>query len=167
MKKVLVMMGSDSDYSVMQQTFKTLQKFGVDYSAEVCSAHRTPEAAARIACGAYEAGYGVIIAAAGLAAHLPGVIAAYTILPVIGVPIASGALNGMDALYSIVQMPSGIPVAAVAIDGAANAAILAVQILACSDAGLSDKLLNHKEELRNAVETRNKSLKSKMAENGL
>ncbi|MHB1452534.1 MAG: 5-(carboxyamino)imidazole ribonucleotide mutase [Saccharofermentanales bacterium] len=167
MKKVLVIMGSDSDFSVMQQTFKTLQQFGVDYSAEVCSAHRTPESAARLAAGAYEAGYGVIIAAAGLAAHLPGVIAAYTILPVIGVPIASGALNGIDALYSIVQMPSGIPVAAVAIDGAVNAAILAVQILACSEAGLSDKLFRHKEELKNIVENRNSSLKSRMAESGL
>lgn len=167
MKKVLVIMGSDSDFQVMQQTFKTLQQFGVEYQAEVCSAHRTPDAAAGLASGAYDSGFGVIIAAAGLAAHLPGVLAAYTILPVIGVPIASGSLNGVDALYSIVQMPAGIPVAAVAIDGAANAAILAVQILAGSDGSLAEKLLQHKADLKNKVEDRNRSLKARMAETGL
>ncbi|MHB8962086.1 MAG: 5-(carboxyamino)imidazole ribonucleotide mutase [Saccharofermentanales bacterium] len=167
MKKVLVIMGSDSDFTVMQQTFKVLLQFGVGYHAEVCSAHRTPESAARIAQGAYDAGFGVVIAAAGLAAHLPGVIAAYTILPVIGVPIASGALNGIDALCSIVQMPTGIPVATVAIDGAANAAILAVQILACSDSSLADKLISYKSDLKNTVENRNQTIRTRMAEAGL
>ena len=167
MKKVLVIMGSDSDFSVMQQTFKVLQQFGVAYHAEVCSAHRTPESAAQIAQSAFDDGFGVVIAAAGLAAHLPGVVAAHTILPVIGVPIASGALNGVDALYSIVQMPTGIPVATVAIDGAANAAILAVQILACSDSSLADKLVRHKSDLKDTVESRNQSLRTRMAEAGL
>jgi 5-(carboxyamino)imidazole ribonucleotide mutase len=167
MKKVLVIMGSDSDFNVMQQTLKTLQQFGVGYHAEVCSAHRTPDEAARIASSAYENGYGVVIAAAGLAAHLPGVIAAFTILPVIGVPIASGALNGKDALYSIVQMPTGVPVAAVAIDGAANAAILAVQILSLGEPALADKLIRHKEDLKKTVATRNEALRSRLLDHGL
>ena len=132
-RKVLVVMGSDSDYPVMEACFKTLRDFGVTFDATVCSAHRTPDRAAELAKSAADEGYGVIIAAAGLAAHLPGVLAAMTILPVIGVPIHGGALNGLDALYAIVQMPSGIPVATVAIDGAANAAILAVQMLSLGE----------------------------------
>ncbi len=167
MKKVLVIMGSDSDFSVMKQALDVLDQFGIGYGAEVCSAHRTPERAARIASGAADAGYGVIIAGAGLAAHLPGVLASYTVLPVIGVPISGGALGGLDALYAIVQMPSGIPVATVAIDGAANAAILAVQILAVSDAALSGRLAGYKAGLAAKVEEKNKALQEKLPHRSL
>lgn len=162
-KKVLVVMGSDSDFPVMESCFKTLGEFGVSYEATVCSAHRTPDRAAELAKSAASQGFGVIIAAAGLAAHLPGVLAAMTTLPVIGVPIHGGALNGLDALYAIVQMPSGIPVATVAIDGAANAAILAVQMLSIGDAGLVDKLIQHKARLADAVDKRNQRLQDKLA----
>ena len=162
-KKVLVVMGSDSDFPVMETCFKTLGEFGVPYEAMVCSAHRTPDRAAELAKSAASQGFGVIIAAAGLAAHLPGVLAAMTTLPVIGVPIHGGALNGLDALYAIVQMPSGIPVATVAIDGAANAAILAVQMLSIGDASLADKLIQHKARLAEAVDKRNQRLQEKLA----
>ncbi|NCC74857.1 MAG: 5-(carboxyamino)imidazole ribonucleotide mutase [Clostridia bacterium] len=161
-KKVLVVMGSDSDYPVMEACFKTLRDFGVPFDATVCSAHRTPDRAAELAKSAAAEGFGVIIAAAGLAAHLPGVLAAMTTLPVIGVPIHGGALNGLDALYAIVQMPSGIPVATVAIDGAANAAILAVQMLSLGDPGLMDKLADHKAGLADAVAKRNLRLQEKL-----
>lgn len=163
-KRVLVVMGSDSDFPVMEACFRMLQDLGLSYEAIVCSAHRTPDAAAELAKTAQDKGFGVIIAAAGLAAHLPGVIAAYTVLPVIGVPIRGGALNGQDALYSIVQMPVGIPVAAVAIDGAANAAILAAQILAGADESLNERLKNYKENLAAAVAARNERLQSKLSE---
>jgi 5-(carboxyamino)imidazole ribonucleotide mutase len=163
-KRVLVVMGSDSDYPVMEACFRTLQEFGVSFEAVVCSAHRTPDQAARLARSAQADGYGVIIAAAGLAAHLPGVLAAFTVLPVIGVPIKGGALNGVDALYAIVQMPSGIPVATVAIDGAANAAILAAQILAIEDPSLSDRLVKYKENLAAGVAARNERLQEKLAQ---
>lgn len=162
-KQVLVVMGSDSDFPVMESCFKTLQDFGVDFKATVCSAHRTPERAAELAKGAASQGYGVIIAAAGLAAHLPGVLAAFTTLPVIGVPIRSGALNGQDALYAIVQMPTGIPVATVAIDGAANAAILAVQILSVGDPALVTRLEAFKTSLADAVAVRDQKLQDKLA----
>ncbi|NCA97752.1 MAG: 5-(carboxyamino)imidazole ribonucleotide mutase [Clostridia bacterium] len=161
-KKVLVVMGSDSDYPVMEACFKTLRDFGVPFDATVCSAHRTPDRAAELAKSAAAEGFGVIIAAAGLAAHLPGVLAAMTTLPVIGVPIHGGALNGLDALYAIVQMPSGIPVATVAIDGAANAAILAVQMLSLGDPGLMDKLDDHKAGLADEVAKRNLRLQEKL-----
>ncbi len=162
-KRVLVVMGSDSDFPVMEACFKTLRDFGVSFDATVCSAHRTPERAAELAKGATAQGYGVIIAAAGLAAHLPGVLAAFTTLPVIGVPIKGGALNGQDALYAIVQMPAGIPVATVAIDGAANAAILAVQILSLGDPALVTRLDAHKVALAEAVAARDLKLQDKLA----
>lgn len=161
-KKVLVVMGSDSDFPVMESCFKLLTRFGIIYEAKICSAHRSPRAASELASSASREGFGVIIAAAGLAAHLPGVLAAYTILPVIGVPCKGGALSGIDALYAIVQMPTGIPVATVAIDGAANAAILAVQILALGDDELSDKLESYKQELNDSVAHRDAKLQEKL-----
>ena len=164
--KVLVVMGSDSDFPVMESCFKLLNKFEISYEEKICSAHRSPFQAAQLASSARELGFGVIIAAAGLAAHLPGVLAAYTILPVIGVPCKGGALHGVDALYAIVQMPTGIPVATVAIDGAANAAILAAQILALGNDVLSQKLIIYKEELEASVEQRNERLAEKLASIG-
>ena len=145
--KVLVVMGSDSDFPVMEGCFKMLNKFGVEFEADVASAHRTPERAHELAATAEEKGFKVIIAAAGLAAHLAGVLAASTTLPVIGVPCKGGALNGVDALYATVQMPTGIPVATVAIDGGTNAGILACQILATADEELSSKIAAYKQEL--------------------
>lgn len=161
-KKVLVIMGSDSDLPVMEACFKMLHELNISYNAQICSAHRTPEQAAVLAKAAQKNGYGVVIAAAGLAAHLPGVLAAFTVLPVIGVPIRAGALNGQDALYSIVQMPPGIPVATVAIDGAANAAILAAQILAINDDILTKRLYKYKEDLVAAIDTKNERLQTKL-----
>jgi 5-(carboxyamino)imidazole ribonucleotide mutase len=160
--KVLVLMGSDSDFTVMETCIRTLVEFGISYEAKICSAHRTPDLAIQLARKAAGDGFGVIIAAAGLAAHLPGVIASCTTLPVIGVPIKSGALNGTDALYAIVQMPSGIPVATVAIDGAANAAILAAEILALTDESLSDRLLQHKQKIADSVKSRQQRLEEKL-----
>ncbi|NLC85207.1 MAG: 5-(carboxyamino)imidazole ribonucleotide mutase [Ruminococcaceae bacterium] len=162
MPKVLVVMGSDSDYPVMEPCFAQLKQLGVLFDAVVCSAHRTPQKAAELAGNAIANGYGVVIAAAGLAAHLPGVLAAYTTLPVIGVPVAGGALNGVDALYAIVQMPAGIPVATVAINGGANAAILAAQILAVSDSELRQRLIEAKQKLAESVEQRNQRLQQKL-----
>jgi len=162
--KVLIVMGSDSDFPVLKSAFKTLTKFGVEYKACVCSAHRTPDAAAKLSKEAKNEGFSVIIAAAGLAAHLPGVMAAFTTLPVIGLPVSGGALNGVDSLYAIVQMPKGIPVATVAIDGAENAALLAIQILALSDDNLSAKMYEHKEDMEKMVEKRNASLQEKLKE---
>ena len=162
--KVLIVMGSDSDFPVLKATFQTLAKFGVEYKALVCSAHRTPEVAAKLSREAKNEGFSVIIAAAGLAAHLPGVMASFTTLPVIGLPVSGGAINGVDALYSIVQMPKGIPVATVAIDGAENAALLAVSILALSDEKLSEKMDEHKIEMEKMVEKRNLSLQEKLKE---
>lgn len=162
--KVAVIMGSDSDFPTLHPVFKTLKKFGIEYDAFVCSAHRTPDKAAQIAKNAKADGFEVIIAAAGKAAHLPGVLAAFTTLPVIGIPIKSSTMDGLDSLLSIVQMPSGIPVATVAIDGAENAAILATQIIATGDEELSDKLLEFKNELAQKVEEKNNALKAKLAE---
>lgn len=164
MSKVLVVMGSDSDFPVMEGCFKMLKKFGVEFEATVCSAHRTPEKAIKIAKEAKANGYSVVIAAAGLAAHLGGVLAANTVLPVIGVPCKGGALNGVDALYATVQMPTGIPVATVAIDGGANAAILACQMLAISDESLSAKIADYKASLAASVDERDARLKKKIAE---
>lgn len=160
--KVLVVMGSDSDFPVMENCFKMLEKFDVAYEARVASAHRTPERAISLAKGAKENGVKVIIAAAGLAAHLAGVLAANTTLPVIGVPCKGGALAGVDALYATVQMPTGIPVATVAIDGAANAAILACQILALSDDELAAKLSDYKTSLSESVDKRDANLQDKI-----
>lgn len=163
-KKVLVVMGSDSDLPKLEPCFVQLDVFGVHWEAAVCSAHRSPERAAELASTAEESGFGVIIAAAGLAAHLPGVLAAYTILPVIGVPISAGALNGVDALLAEVQMPAGIPVATVAVDGAQNAAILAAQILALSDPELVQALHAHKADLAAGVAIKNERLQEKLRE---
>ncbi len=140
MKKVGIVMGSDSDLPVVKKAVDTLKSFGVDFEIHVYSAHRTPEEARDFALNARNNGFGVMIAAAGMAAHLAGAIAANTTLPVIGIPCKSTNLDGLDALLSTVMMPSGIPVATVAIDGATNAALLAVQILAVEDAELAAKL---------------------------
>ncbi len=140
MRKVGIIMGSDSDLPIVQKAVDTLQSFGVPFEVHVFSAHRTPEQARAFALSAREAGFGALIAAAGMAAHLAGAIAANTTLPVIGIPCKSGNLDGVDALLSTVQMPSGIPVATVAINGAANAALLSIQILAVEDAALAAKL---------------------------
>ena len=140
MKKVAIIMGSDSDWPVVQGACAQLKEWGVPYEARIMSAHRTPAQAAEFAGSARKNGFGVIICAAGMAAHLAGAVAANTTLPVIGIPMRGGALDGLDALLSTVQMPSGIPVAAVALNGAKNAAILAVQILAVSDEALAAKL---------------------------
>ncbi len=144
--KVAVLMGSSSDEPTMEPARTTLGEFGVECHWEVMSAHRTPEKVRRFVAGARDAGFGVIICGAGMAAHLAGAAAAQTTLPVIGVPLAGGALNGVDALYSTVQMPKGIPVATVAINGAMNAALLAIQILAVSDPELADRLATRRAE---------------------
>ena len=144
MKKVGIVMGSASDLPVVKQAADVLAEFGVPYEMHIYSAHRTPDEARDFARSARENGFGVLIAAAGMAAHLAGAIAANTTLPVIGIPYKSAALEGMDALLATVQMPSGIPVAAVAIDGAKNAAFLAVEILAVTDEELSEKLAAHR-----------------------
>ena len=140
MKKIGIIMGSDSDLPIVGKAVDTLKSFDVPYEVHVFSAHRTPAEAKDFSVNARENGFGAIIAAAGMAAHLAGAIAANTTLPVIGIPIKSGNLNGIDALLSTVQMPSGIPVATVAIDGAVNAALLCIQILAVTDSELAGKL---------------------------
>ncbi len=144
MRKVCIVMGSASDLPVVRKAADTLRDFGVETEVHIYSAHRTPEQAMELACTARERGVGVIIAAAGMAAHLAGAVAANTTLPVIGLPLKSNTLDGVDALLSTVQMPSGIPVATVAIDGAVNAALLAVQILAVEDGTLAEKLSAHR-----------------------
>ena len=161
MKKVAIVMGSDSDLGVMEKAAKKLESFGIEYEMRIMSAHRTPAAAAGFSANAKDNGFGVIIAAAGKAAHLAGVLAAHTTLPVIGVPIKSSTLDGLDALLSTVQMPSGIPVATVAIDGAENAAILAVQMLALSDETLADKVAQMKIDMENAVLEKDRKLNNK------
>jgi phosphoribosylaminoimidazole carboxylase PurE protein len=147
--KVAVVVGSKSDLPVMERTFKLLDRFGITYTNHVMSAHRSPDKVREFARTAARRGLKVIIAAAGMAAHLPGVIAAQTPLPVIGVPLPASALEGVDALYSIVQMPSGVPVAAMAVGaaGAHNAAVFAAEILALSDAGLRKRILAYKRSL--------------------
>ena len=140
MKKIAIIMGSDSDLPVVKKAADMLSQFDVPYEVHVFSAHRTPAEAAEFSRNARKNGFGAIIAAAGMAAHLAGAIAAGTTLPVVGIPIASGAVTGVDALYATVQMPTGIPVATVAINGAANAALLCIQMLAIEDAELAEKL---------------------------
>lgn len=140
MHKVAIIMGSDSDIPVVEKGIEVLKKYNVPFEVHVYSAHRTPEQAREFAVNARANGFGAIIAAAGKAAHLAGAIAANTTIPVIGIPIKASALEGLDALFSTVQMPNGIPVSTVAIDGAHNAALLAVQILAVSDSELAKKL---------------------------
>ena len=155
-----IVMGSDSDWPLVQKACATLDKFGVAYETRVISAHRTPEVAIEYSKTAEERGLKVIIAAAGGAAHLGGVLAAATVLPVIGIPVAGGALNGLDALYATVQMPSGVPVATVACGsaGPTNAALLAVQILGTADADLRRKFHDYKEELRKKVAAANEKI---------
>lgn len=138
--KVAVLMGSKSDAERMKPAVEWLERFGVEADERVVSAHRTPDAVAELSKGAREEGFGAIICGAGMAAHLAGAVAAHTTLPVIGVPLSGSALSGVDALYSTVQMPRGIPVATVAVDGAANAAVLAVEILAVADDELAKRL---------------------------
>lgn len=161
MKKVGIVMGSDSDLPVLEKSVATLKNYGVPYEMHVYSAHRTPEEAKNFAVNAENNGFGVIIAAAGKAAHLAGAIAANTTLPVIGIPVKASVLDGMDALLSTVQMPSGIPVATVAIDGAENAALLAIQILAVSDEELSRKLKAARREATEKVLAKNKAVEDK------
>jgi len=151
MKKIAIIMGSDSDLPVLEGAIKTLNQFDVPCEVRVLSAHRTPLEAADFARSAREKGFGAIIAAAGKAAHLAGAMAAGTTLPVIGIPVKSSTLDGLDALLSTVQMPSGMPVATVAIDGAVNAALLAIQILAVSDEALADKLAAYRKEASDKV----------------
>ena len=164
MKKVAVIMGSDSDFPVVSKAVAELKAYGVPYECRVMSAHRTPSAACDFASDARENGFGVIICAAGMAAHLAGVIAGHTTLPVIGIPMKSAALDGMDALLSTVMMPPGVPVATVGIDGAKNAALLAVQILALSDEGLAEKLLAEKKKMADGVAAKDKARQAKLEE---
>ncbi len=163
--KVGIIMGSDSDFALMKKAVDVLEEFGVGYEVKVSSAHRTPEDTLEYAETAVERGLKVIIAGAGAAAHLPGVIAAKTTLPVIGVPINATALNGVDALYAIVQMPSGVPVASVGIDGAKNAGLLAVQILATADEDLQQKLVAYKENMKESVQKKNAKIQETLAQN--
>lgn len=158
-KEVAIILGSDSDLQVMSDGAKTLEEFGVTYEITISSAHRSPELTVKNIARLKKEGVKVIIAAAGLAAHLAGVIASHFPLPVIGVPLKGGALNGIDSLYSTVQMPPGIPVATVGIDNAKNAALLAVQILATSDEKLEKKLLDYKKNLSEDVEKKAEKLK--------
>lgn len=145
-KKVAVLMGSPNDRDKMAPAGETLERFGLEADVRVLSAHRTPEQVAELARSAREDGYAAFICGAGMAAHLAGAVAAQTTLPVVGVPLSGGGLNGVDALYSTVQMPKGIPVATVAIDGAMNAALLVVQMLAVHDADLARQLAEHRQE---------------------
>jgi 5-(carboxyamino)imidazole ribonucleotide mutase len=156
-----ILLGSDSDWPVMEQAAKVLEQFGVSCEARVLSAHRSPELVRSYAAGAAGRGLKVVIAGAGGAAHLAGVVAAHTTLPVIGVPIESKSLKGLDSLLSTVQMPRGVPVATVAIDNAANAALLAVQCLALSDPGLQRALAEHKRQLAEKTEQADRSLRDR------
>lgn len=162
-KKVAVIMGSDSDFPIVSGAVKKLKSFGIPVETHVISAHRTPQAASEFAASAEANGFGVIIAAAGMAAHLAGFLAAGTTLPVIGIPMKSAALEGLDALLATVQMPSGIPVATVAINGAENAAVLAAQILALSDPVLADKLKDMKKQLAEKVAAKDRTIQEEAA----
>lgn len=158
--KAAVVMGSDSDFPKLVPCIKILKEFGVEVDVNVISAHRTPEDAEAFAKGAEEKGIGVIIAAAGKAAHLGGIIAAHTVLPVIGLPIKSSTLDGLDSLLSIVQMPKGIPVATVAIDGGDNAGILAAQILSLAHPEIKDKLRLYKQKMKDDVRAKDALVKA-------
>lgn len=162
-KKVAVIMGSDSDFPIVKDAVKELKAYGVPVEVHVMSAHRTPELASEFAAKAKENGFGVIICAAGMAAHLAGVIAGHTTLPVIGIPIKS-TFDGLDALLATVQMPSGIPVATVAVNGAKNAAILAIQMLALSDDTLADKLAAAKQSMIDGVKEKDAKMQQMIAE---
>ena len=162
MKKVAILMGSDSDFGVMSKTVSVLKEFGIPVEVHVYSAHRTPEKVAEFATNAKDNGFGVIIAGAGMAAALAGVVAGHTTLPVIGVPLKSNVLEGVDALLSTVMMPSGIPVATVAIDGSKNAAYLAAQILAIGDEELAKKVLENRQKQSAAVLVKDQELQEKV-----
>ncbi len=164
---VSIIMGSDSDLKVMSEAAKILDKFEIPYEITIVSAHRTPERMYKYAQQAEQRGIKVIIAGAGGAAHLPGMVAAITTLPVIGVPVKTSTLNGLDSLYSIVQMPGGIPVATVAINGALNAGLLAVKILAIYDKSILQKIAEYQEDLKNTVEQKANKLESIGYENYL
>ncbi len=162
MKKVAIIMGSDSDFPVVSKAVLKLKEFNIPYEVHVMSAHRTPDAAINFSANAKQNGFGVIIAAAGMAAHLAGVLAAKTTLPVIGIPCKSAQLDGMDALLATVMMPTGIPVATVAVDGAANAAILAAEILALSDDKLAEKLEKMKADMEQGVALKDAAMQVKV-----
>lgn len=164
MKKIAIIMGSDSDLPVVKKAVKVLEEFNAPYEVHIFSAHRTPEEAADFSRNARENGFGAIIAAAGMAAHLAGAIAANTTLPVVGIPIASGGLGGIDALLSTVQMPTGIPVATVAVNGAANAAFLCLQMLAVSDSELAEKILEKRKKDSLAVLEKDRAVMDKLKE---
>jgi 5-(carboxyamino)imidazole ribonucleotide mutase len=169
-KKIGIIMGSDSDLPIMKEACKVFEEFEVDYDLQVISAHRTPEVAREYALNAQKNNFKTIIAGAGKAAHLPGVIAASTLVPVIGVPIRTSTLGGADSLYSMVQMPGGIPVATVALNGAKNAALLALQMIAIEDQEIKDKLKSYRNSMRDQVvntsnELSNKGYKNYLQEN--
>ena len=162
-KKAAVIMGSDSDFPVLEPCIRRLKALGIETEVHVMSAHRTPAAAGAFAASARDKGFGVVIAAAGKAAHLAGVLAAHTTLPVIGIPVKSSTLDGLDALLATVQMPTGIPVATVAIDGGENAAILAAQMLALADEALAEKLSQMKRDMEAGVMKKDAALQEKVA----
>ena len=162
MKKVAILIGSDSDFGVMSKAVSVLKEFGIPVEVHVYSAHRTPEKVAEFATNAKDNGFGVIIAGAGMAAALAGVVAGHTTLPVIGVPLKSNVLEGVDALLSTVMMPSGIPVATVAIDGSKNAAYLAAQILAISDEELAKKVFENRQKQSAAVLVKDQEIQEKV-----
>ncbi|MDR2523482.1 MAG: 5-(carboxyamino)imidazole ribonucleotide mutase [Synergistaceae bacterium] len=162
MTKVGVILGSGSDWPVMEPGWRLLEDFGVPAEVVVASAHRTPDAVREFASSARERGFGVIIAVAGMAAHLPGVVASFTTLPVVGVPASGSALKGMDALLSVAQMPSGVPVGTMAIDGGKNAALYAVSILAITNEELARRLLNFRDAQAEEVRERDRALREKI-----
>ena len=163
MKKVAVIMGSDSDWPVVKGACEQLKAFGIPYEAHILSAHRTPAAAAEFASGARKNGFGVLICAAGMAAHLAGAFAGNSTLPVIGIPMKGGAMDGLDALLATVQMPSGIPVATVAVGGAKNAAVLAAQILAVSDEALAAQLDAARADMARQIAEKEAKLQAELA----
>ena len=162
MKKVAILMGSDSDWPVVKAACAQLREFGVPCEAHIMSAHRTPAAAADFAKNARQNGFGVIICAAGMAAHLAGAVAANTTLPVVGIPMKGDAMDGLDALLATVQMPSGVPVATVAVNGAKNAAVLAAQILAVTDVALADKLDAQRAKMAEQIAEKEAKLQSEL-----
>lgn len=162
MAKVAIVMGSKSDYEIVKTARDTLEQFGVETECRIISAHRTPDIAHDFAKNAIKNGFSVIIAAAGKAAHLAGVLASFTTLPVIGIPVKSSTMDGMDSLLSTVQMPAGIPVATVAINGSQNAALLAVQILALGDKKLCEKFAEYKKQMANKIEEEDKKFQTEI-----
>lgn len=162
-KKVAVIMGSDSDFPVVKSALTELKKYGVEFECRVMSAHRTPAEASEFASNAKTNGFGAIICAAGMAAHLAGVVAGHTTLPVIGIPMKSAALEGMDALLATVMMPPGVPVATVGINGAKNAAVLAVQMLAIADEELAQKLADEKQKMADGVRQKDIKLQEEIS----